>query len=86
LAEELLVLLFGEAPEDHQRIGGVLRRPGSHETQLMAAGRLPSTGELTATAVVSRGRRPGARLPRCGRPVSGLLPGRWAGLCRGEHL
>jgi hypothetical protein len=22
LAEELLVLLFGEAPEDHQRIGG----------------------------------------------------------------
>ncbi len=37
LAQELLVLSSGEAPKDHQRIGGVLRRPVSHETQLMAA-------------------------------------------------
>lgn len=35
LAEELLVLSFGEVSEDHQRIGGVFRRLCGHVTHLM---------------------------------------------------
>jgi hypothetical protein len=37
LAEELLALWFGEVPQDHQRIGGVFRRPRGHVTQLTSA-------------------------------------------------
>jgi hypothetical protein len=34
LAEELLVLSFGEVSEDHQRIGGLFRRLRGHAIQL----------------------------------------------------
>jgi hypothetical protein len=37
LAEELLVVSFGEVSEDHQRIGAVFRRLCGHATQLMPA-------------------------------------------------
>ena len=37
LAEELLVLSFGEVSKDHQRIGAVFRRLCGHATQLMPA-------------------------------------------------
>jgi hypothetical protein len=37
LAEELLVLSFGEVSQDHQRIGGIFRRPRGPVTQLTSA-------------------------------------------------
>jgi hypothetical protein len=37
LAEEFLVLSFGEISQDHQRIGGVFRRLCRHAIQLTPA-------------------------------------------------
>jgi hypothetical protein len=50
LAEELLVLLFGEVSQDHQRVGGVFRRLCGHATQLKPPGRpgLPAAPVRTA--------------------------------------